>query len=58
MKVDGYKVTNILIEDVIDKLTEADGSATNRVNYLIRAVALLAEAIAEITAEETEERLS
>lgn len=47
MKVDGYEVGSEYIKDVIDKLTEADGSATNRIDYLVEAAALLAQAIAE-----------
>jgi len=54
MTVDGYEVGSEVIKTVIDKLTEADGSPTNRIGYLVEAAALLAEAVAEEAQAEVE----
>lgn len=54
MTVDGYKVGSSAIAEVIDKLTEADGSPLNdsRVAYLADAARLLALAMAEEVEEQ------
>lgn len=49
MKVNGYEVGSHAIKEVIEKLTEADGSPLNdsRVSYMADAARLLALAMAE-----------
>jgi hypothetical protein len=58
MKVDNYEVGSRDIEQVIDKLTEADGSPmyTSRIEYLAEAAKLLASAIAEEVRNQTQDK--
>lgn len=52
MIVDNYTVEDPLIAQLIDKLTEADGSPTNKVQYLIDAARMLSATVAEIARAE------